>query len=272
MPSKEHTTKEPRRANRPTLIFDADFWLSPDFQYFKSKAGADGFTYLIALLGIARRSADYKLTVTPNRIIGYAAMLGIDGERVKEIIDIGVDATLLAKDGDQVWSPYQMRNVLAYVQKCETLRENGRQKANAKHLLTICEANHERERERETETEREREREDLKGGSEGGGAKPQTYSEMLAKQLKKGIAAVFDIPPELETALYTWAAYRKESSKPITERSIKQLVKTYRGRAAELQRDVEHSITQGYQGLFAPNGNNSRKSNFDRNMEILNAD
>ena len=127
MPNSDSSTSEPRRATRPTLIFDADFWLSPDFQYFKSKAGADGFTYLIALLGIARRSADYKLRVTPNRIIGYAAMLGIEPDRVKEIIEVGVDSTLLAKDGDQLWSPYQMRNVLAYVQKCETLRQNGRQ-------------------------------------------------------------------------------------------------------------------------------------------------
>jgi hypothetical protein len=140
MPNDDSTKPEPRRASRPTLIFDADFWLSPDFQCFKQKAGADGFTYLIALLGVARRSTDYKLKVTDNRIIGYSALLGIEVERVKEIIKIGVETTLLEQDGDFVWSPYQMRNIQSYVQKCETLRQNARQKANAKHLQSICSA------------------------------------------------------------------------------------------------------------------------------------
>jgi hypothetical protein len=166
-----------------------------------------------------------------------------------------------------------MRNILAYVQKCETLRENARQKASAQQMLSKCSPNAQQmlskssistttttttttEREREREKEREKEKGDPKGEC----AEPQTYAEMLAKKLKKGITAVFEIPPELETALFTWAAYRKESSKPITERSIKQLIKTYQGRAADLQRDVEHSITQGYQGLFAPNGHSRGKA------------
>jgi hypothetical protein len=45
---------------------------------------------------------------------------------------------MLERVGDLVWSPYQMRNILAYVQKCETLRENARQKANAKQMLSKC--------------------------------------------------------------------------------------------------------------------------------------
>jgi hypothetical protein len=178
---------------------------------------------------------------------------------------------MLERDGDLIWSPYQMRNILAYVQKCETLRENARQKASAQQMLSKCSPNAQQMLSKssistttttttEREREREREREKEKGDHKGECTKPQTYAEMLAKKLKKGITAVFEIPPELEAALFTWAAYRKESSKPITERSIKQLIKTYQGRAADLQRDVEHSITQGYQGLFAPNGHSRGKA------------
>lgn len=49
-----------------------------------------------------------------------------------------------------------------------------------------------------------------------------------------------------------WIAYRKEIKKPIKKITIENLVKDYVQDPLAFYHKVEHSITNGYQGLFAP--------------------
>ena len=64
---------------------------------------------------------------------------------------------------------------------------------------------------------------------------------------------------ELE-AFVDWLEYRKQIRKPITQKSIEGLVRKYTTvEAGNLARDVQHSINNAYQGLFAPKAENTKQ-------------
>jgi hypothetical protein len=110
MPSKDHTTKEPRRANRPTLIFDADFIQSADFQYFMAQfpdpiEAWAAWGVVTAIVGQARRSESFKADICPRRAVAISRLLGLPLEFLKRVIDAGCESTMLERDGDLIWSP-----------------------------------------------------------------------------------------------------------------------------------------------------------------------
>jgi len=59
-------------------------------------------------------------------------------------------------------------------------------------------------------------------------------------------------PQELPPPLQEWIAYRKEIRKPLKARTIQKLFKDYETDPIGFASKVEHSISNGYQGLFSP--------------------
>lgn len=77
---------------------------------------------------------------------------------------------------------------------------------------------------------------------------------------------------DLTEPLREWIAYRNESKKKLSERSISQIVKKYAGDPERLQRDVEHSVSNGYTGLFPPsslNGHGNHQTKLTPAQEML---
>jgi hypothetical protein len=59
-----------------------------------------------------------------------------------------------------------------------------------------------------------------------------------------------DVPEQLQSSLKDWIQYRSEKKKPITKRSIAQIVKEYENEPNRLCEEVKQSILNGWQGLF----------------------
>lgn len=57
---------------------------------------------------------------------------------------------------------------------------------------------------------------------------------------------------EFGPILNSWIEYRREIGKPLKPSGIKAILKSYDGKPDDLARDVQWSMKQGYQGLFAP--------------------
>lgn len=64
--------------------------------------------------------------------------------------------------------------------------------------------------------------------------------------------------PALTDALNAWAKHRREKKKPITESQWELLLKQA-ATEPDFTTKVHHSIAQGYQGLYAPNGSEKPK-------------
>lgn len=95
---------------------------------------------------------------------------------------------------------------------------------------------------------------------------------------EKNIYTSKDVSPltpywgDLTEPLREWIAYRNESKKKLSERSIRQIVKKYAGDPERLQRDVEHSVSNGYTGLFPPsslNGHGNHQTKLTPAQEML---
>lgn len=57
---------------------------------------------------------------------------------------------------------------------------------------------------------------------------------------------------KLPQILKDWIEYRKQIKKPIKDITIQKLLKEYNQNPTLFEQKVNHSITNGYQGLFAP--------------------
>lgn len=64
---------------------------------------------------------------------------------------------------------------------------------------------------------------------------------------------------ELTESMSQWCAYRQASKKKLSDFSIRQILKNYEGDPHRLKRDVEHSIANGYMGLFPPSSTNGTR-------------
>lgn len=104
----------------------------------------------------------------------------------------------------------------------------------------------------------------IDAGSKGGKAKaelqatlkqPDKLTKVRKGKVRRGKESVKELDPNYPPALVDWIEYRRDDlKKPLTPRAIKALLKTYEGKPGDLTRDVQHSMSQGYQGLFSPSG------------------
>jgi len=89
-----------------------------------------------------------------------------------------------------------------------------------------------------------------------------TIKEKKSKENKKVKEGFVVIDPSFEIAWNLWKQYRYESKKPIKPMSekfaYKKLCKLSNGNPDEALEIVEHSIANGYQGLFADQKNGNK--------------
>lgn len=83
---------------------------------------------------------------------------------------------------------------------------------------------------------------------------PKNYKkEKNDKNDKKNThrSALPALPAELDQPTWDlWLQHRREKKSPVTPTSAAQIFKKYSGRPAEFIRDVQHSISNGWTGLF----------------------
>ena len=176
------------------------------------------YTYVRCL---SRVEATLKLPFD-QAIATLSWCLHIERNEVEQILNSCVLLSLLEEDNGEIFCPKVVEDVTKYDEKRRILSEAGKRggnKAQAK----------------------------LKGGS----SHPQP-SQVRKGKVRIGKESKEEVDPNYPTPLLDWIEYRKATKKPLTISSIKAILKSYDGRPEDLARDVQHSMSQGYQGLFAP--------------------
>lgn len=78
-----------------------------------------------------------------------------------------------------------------------------------------------------------------------------------------------DNNPYIPFKVQEWLNYRKEIKKPLKDITIKKLIEEHNKNQDEFALKVDHSIAQGYQGLFAPKDFKYKKTLDEKNEEFL---
>lgn len=179
------------------------------------------YTYVRCL---SRVEATLKLPFD-QAIATLSWCLHIERNEVEQILNSCVLLSLLEEDNGEIFCPKVVEDVTKYDEKRRILSEAGKRggnKAQAK----------------------------LKGGS----SHPQP-SQVRKGKVRLGKESSKEVDPNYPPALLDWIEHRKSIKKPLTSSSIKAILKTYEGKPDDLARDVQHSMKQGYQGLFSPSTN-----------------
>ena len=176
------------------------------------------YTYVRCL---SRVEATLKLPFD-QAIATLSWCLHIERNEVEAIINTCVSLSLLTKDEEGISCSSVIEDVTKYDEKRRLLSEAGKRGGNKAQAR-------------------------LKGGS----SHPQPSQVRKGKE-RKGKESSKEVDPNYPPPLLDWIEYRKATKKPLTDSSIQAILKTYEGKPDDLARDVQHSMKQGYQGLFSP--------------------
>ncbi len=146
-------------------------------------------------------------------------------------------------------------------QKCQT--DDGGPPTDDGHMTGICPPETYSEAQSEAQAHSETETSNPPNPPEGGGAAVLTVVKAPTRAER---VAVAPIPPQIDTqefrdAWTRWQQHRREIRHPLTPTTVQQQLRDFAliGVTAAIAR-IEHSIKNGWQGLFDPKGHANGKS------------
>jgi len=221
----------PNKVGLDYFPLDVDYFSDPRIQALAGKYGVAAELFLIRLW-CRIYSENFFLPWTDLEIAVFAANLPIPRETIDGIIADALEWNLFDKEKFEQFQILTSRSIQQRFIHATTRRTEIN--VNKKYL---CKGVSVRKNTTKNRIEKNR----------------------IEKEIER-IETSADAKTSLTESLGNWWEYRRQIRKPLSESSLTQILKKYSGNPGQLKIDVDFSIQQGWQGLFAPNGHTKSKA------------
>lgn len=275
-PEKPTTTtaRKPRDDFEPTpnILIKRDFYNLARNRRWINEQGADAVIILQVVW--IESSGDRRLKLHKDEVKYLPFPFPYTETEIHDVLESAVAVGLLERDGDYYYNSTNSEHSEAFQAKRRNYRE-GWEKRNGKHKESSMDSskNHDEQSINliqhsilNTQTSK-----DLRS---------KEWCDFTVSEIRELVEKFPPFPlDETGASLIRWVQFQDNKfNKQTTFQQLEALLMSYSGREKELSRDINASIAAGYRKVYpeakanSPNSNGfHKKTNFERNMEILKA-